>query len=154
MRTGSLRFDRGFTGVAVSPTVAAVVAMALVLSFAARVEATHEVDHRYVILGSVRDATGRPLARTVVRAVREKTGLAYEAETDGDGFYLVILHLHDEDVLDPLRVAVGRATLRVEARFNPLDPQTPRGTRVDFGGGVARERPEEFAAALARYVNK
>ncbi|MGH7628721.1 MAG: carboxypeptidase-like regulatory domain-containing protein [Gemmatimonadales bacterium] len=136
-----------------SPALAAA-AIALALSLATPVEATHAVDHRYVVLGTVRDATGRPLARTVVRVVREKTGLAYETETDGDGFYLVILHLHDEDVLEPLRVAVGRATFRVEARFNPLDPRTPRGTRVDFAGGAARERPEEFAAALERYVNK
>lgn len=129
-------------------------AVALTLSVAIPVEATHEVDHRYVVLGYVRDAAGRPLARAVVRVVREKTGLAYEAETDGDGFYLVILHLHDEDVLEALGVGVGRATLRVEARFNPLDSRTPRGTNVDFHGGVARERPETFAAALERYVNR
>ena len=138
----------------VSSALAAAATMALALSLATPVEATHAVDHRYVILGTVRDATGRPLARTSVQVVREKTGLAYKAESDGDGFYLVILHLHDEDVLEPLRVAVGRATLRVEARFNPLDPRTPRGTRVDFAGSVGRERPEEFAAALERYVNK
>jgi hypothetical protein len=66
----------------------------------------------------------------------------------------VVLHLHDEDVLEPLRVAVGRATLRIEARFNPLDPRTPRGTRVDVGDSVARERPEEFAATLGRYLRK
>lgn len=137
-----------------SARLAAVAAAALALSLATPVEATHEVNHRYVILGYVRDAAGRPLARIVVRIVREKTGLAYEAETDGDGFYLVILHLHDEDALEPLWVAVGRAALRVEARFDPLDPRTPRGTSVTFTGGVARERPDEFAAALARYVGK
>lgn len=140
-----------------SPALAAVAAtaVALTLLLATAVEATHEVDHRYVVLGYVRDAAGRPLAWTVVRVVREKTGLAHEARTDSDGFYLVILHLHDEDVLEPLRVAVTRATtLRVAARFNSRDPRTPRGTRVDFTNGVARERSEEFAAALERYVRK
>ncbi|MBI4636668.1 MAG: carboxypeptidase regulatory-like domain-containing protein [Candidatus Rokubacteria bacterium] len=130
------------------------VAALLAFTVATPVEATHEVDHRYVVLGHVRDATARPLAQPVVRVVREKTGLAYEARTDDDGFYLVIVHLHDEDVLEGLRVAVGRASLRVEARFNPLDQRTPRGTTVDFINGVARERPEEFPAALERYVNK
>ncbi|HXK34457.1 MAG TPA: carboxypeptidase-like regulatory domain-containing protein [Dehalococcoidia bacterium] len=128
--------------------------MVFALAPAVPVVATHAVDHRYVVLGTVRDARGRPLTRAVVRVVREKTGLAYEAETDDEGFYLVILHLHDEDVLEPLRVIVRQATSRIEARFNPLDPRTPRGTRVDFGDGVARERPEEFAATLERYVSK
>lgn len=128
--------------------------MVFALALAVPVAATHVVDHRYVVLGIVRDATGRPLTRAAVRVVREKTGLAYEAETDGEGFYLVILHLHDEDVLEPLRVTVKGATLRIEAQFNPLDPRTPRGTRVDFGDGVARERREEFAATLERYVSK
>lgn len=139
-----------------SPALATVAAsvVALTLSLATAVEATHEVNHRYVVLGDVRDATGHPLARTVVRVVREKTGLAHEARTDSDGFYLVILHLHDEDVLEPLRVTAGRATLRVEARFSPLDPRTPRGTKVDVIDGVARERQEEFAAALERYMRK
>jgi hypothetical protein len=119
------------------------------------VEATHEVDHRYVVLGYVRDAAGRPVAGAVVRVVRQKTGLALEAETDAEGFYLVIVHLHDEDLLQVLRVAVGpRTTLRLEARFNPFDRRTPRGTRVDFTDGVARERPEDFATALERYVRK
>ena len=139
-----------------SPALAAVAAaaVALALSLATAVEATHKVDHRYVVLGYVRDATGPPVARTIVRVVREKTGLAYEDRTGGDGFYLVIVHLHDEDVLEPLRITAGRATLRVEARFDPLDPRTPRGTSVDVIDGVARERPEEFAAALERYMRK
>ncbi len=129
-------------------------AAALWLWVAIPVEATHEVSHRYVVLGYIRDASGQPVARTIVRVVREKTGLAYEARTDRDGFYVVIVHLHDEDVLEPLRVTAGRATLCVEARFNPLDPRTPRGTSVDIVDGVARERPEEFAAALEQYVRK
>lgn len=137
-----------------NPALAAAAAAALALSLATPVEATHEVDHRYVVLGYVRDAAGRPLVRTVVRVVREKTGLVHETRTDRTGFYLVIVHLHDEDVLEPLRVAVGRAALRVEARFNPHDPRTPRGTSVDATDGVARERSEEFAAALERYVRK
>lgn len=128
--------------------------MVFALAPAVPVAATHVVDHRYVVLGIVRDASGRPVTRAVVRVVREKTGLAYEAKTDGAGFYLVILHLHDEDVLEPLRVTVKRTTLRIEARFNPLDPRALRGTRVDFSDGGARERPEEFAATLERSVSK
>ena len=125
------------------------------LVLAPAVEAIHQVDHRYVILGSVRDAAGRPMTGRFVRVVRQKTGLTLQAETDADGFYLVIVHLHDEDLLDTLWVAVGpRAALRLKAHFNPFDARKPRGTRVDFIDGVPRERPEEFASALARYVGQ
>lgn len=127
--------------------------MALVLPVATS-EATHAVDHRYVVLGIVRDANGLPVARAAVRVVREETGLVYEAETDGEGFYVVILHLHDENVLEPVRVIVRQAALRIQARFNPLDPRTPRGTRVDVSGGMAQERPGEFATTLERYLSR
>lgn len=139
---------------AVHGVVAAVVAVAFGLWTVVPAEATYEVDHRYVVLGYVRDAAGQAVARTIVRVVREKTGLAHEVNTEADGFYLVIVHLHDEDVLEPLRITAGRATLRIQARFNARDPRTPRGTSVDIVAGVARERPEEFAAELARYVGK
>lgn len=135
--------------------VAVVTAATLALVLAPTAQAIHQVDHRYVVLGYVRDATGRPVAGRVVRVVRQKTGLALEAETDADGFYVVIAHLHDEDLLDRLWVAVGpRVALWLEARFNPFDSRTPRGTRVDFTDGVPREQPDQFAAALERYVSK
>lgn len=73
--------------------------MAALLLLAAPSEATHQVDHRYLVLGYVRDATRGPVARATVRVVREKTGLAYETETNAEGFYLVTVHLHDEDLL-------------------------------------------------------
>ena len=137
----------------IAALVAAAATPALVLPPA--VEAIHQVDHRYVILGYVRDATGRPLPGKVVRVIRQKTGLILEGETDADGFYVVIVHLHDEDMLQALLVSVGpRVTVRLEARFNLFDSRTPRGTRVDFTDGVPRERSEEFATALERYVTK
>lgn len=116
--------------------------------------ATHEVDHRYVVLGYFRDGDGRPVPRRPVQLVRERTGLAYRVETNAEGFYALIVHLHDEDVLDPLQIAASGAQIRIEARFNPLSPQQPRGTRVDFAGGQARERQEMFAETLAEYLRR
>lgn len=112
------------------------------------------VDHRYVVLGYVRDEGGRPLLGNRVRVERLKTGLSYRAETDAWGFYLVVVHLHDEDVGDLLQITVGRATVRIRARFDPGDARTPRGTQIDFRDGRAQERPEMFVETLPDYLRR
>jgi hypothetical protein len=117
-------------------------------------EATHAVDHRYVVLGYVRDEAGRGVTGTPVRVVREKTGLISRAETDTEGFYVAIVHLHDEDVLDALRASAGRVAIRVDARFNPLDAVTPRGTRIDFNPREAIEDQASFLKILDRYLKQ
>lgn len=114
--------------------------------------ATHAIDHRYVILGYVRGARGAPISGQQVHVFREKTGLAFRAQIGGQGFYLVIVHLHDEDVLDRLRLTTGRATILVEARFNPLGPTAVRGTRVDVAGATAVERQPLFVETLDTYL--
>lgn len=128
-------------------------AVALV-AFGGSAEATHEVDHRYVVLGYVRDGAGRPSAGVTVRGVREKTGLVYFAETDAEGFYVAIVHLHGEDVGEALRITAGEAGLRVQARFDPGDRRSHRGTRVDFAGTRVWERSAEFAYSLAEFLKR
>lgn len=127
-------------------------AAAALLSLPAETSATHTVDHRYVVLGYVRDPAGRPIPGAAVRVVREKSGLAHDGETDVDGFYLVIVHLHDKDLLDPLVITAGPRALRVQARFDPLNARSHRGTRVDFIGGEGWERQEDFAHTLDGYL--
>jgi hypothetical protein len=78
----------------------------------------------------------------------------YRGRTDTDGFYVVIAHLHDEDLLDPLQVTAGRTTVRIEARFNPLNVRTERGTRIDFASNRAVEQPEMFAQTLDEYLKR
>ena len=130
------------------------VPLATLLSAGTPAEATHEVTHRYVVLGYVRDAARRPIAGITVEVVREKTGLSYLAETDAEGFYVGVVHLHDEDLLDVLRVTAGRATIRIQARFTPLNSRSHRGTRVDFTGGSAVERQEIFAGTVNDYLKR
>ncbi len=115
-------------------------------------EAAHAVDHRYVVLGYVRDREGRPVPRTPVLLVREKTGLPYHVETDARGFFVLIVHLHDEDLRDALHIVTEWAGAHIEARFNPLNPERPRGTRVDFAGAQVRERQEMFEETLREYL--
>lgn len=127
---------------------------AALLALTSVAEATHEVNHRYGVLGYVRDGAGRPVSGSQVRVTREKTGLVYRGRTDADGFYVVIAHLHDEDLLDPLQVTAGRTTVRIEARFNPLNVRTERGTRIDFASNRAVEQPEMFAQTLDEYLKR
>lgn len=88
------------------------VALATLFSLAAPAEATHDVTHRYVVLGYVRDGARRPISGNAVEVVREKTGLSYLADADPDGFYVVVVHLHGEHLLDVLRVTAVRVTIR------------------------------------------
>lgn len=117
-------------------------------------EATHEVDHRYLVLGYVRDGAGRPISRIPVRVVRRETEFAYQTETDAAGFYLVVVHLHDEDEGDSLEITAGPAAIRIRARFDPQDTKSHRGTRIDFRGSQTEERQELFAATLRDYLKQ
>ena len=117
-------------------------------------EATHQMDHRYLVLGYIHDGAGRPLPGIEVRGVRRKTGLAYQAETDAGGFYLLVFHLHDEDESDSLEITAGPAAIRIRARFDPRDRKSHRGTRVDFRGGRAQERPESFVETVREYLKQ
>lgn len=128
------------------------VVVVTLLLVASAVEAIHEVDHRYVVLGYVRDEAGAVVVGSPVEVVREKTGSSARAETDEEGFYLAIVHLHNEDLGDTLRVAAGAGTIEIQARFDPRDVTTHRGTRVDFRGRRAVERQEMFLETLRAFL--
>lgn len=113
---------------------------------------THEISHRYVVLGYVKDAKDRPLPGVTVEVIREKTGLSYTAETDREGFYVIVVHLHDEDVGDRLRVTAGKVAAAVIARFDLKNQTAERGTRLDFLGKKAAERVSWFAGSLKRFL--
>lgn len=113
---------------------------------------THEVSHRYVVLGYVKDASNRPLSGVKVELVREKTGLSHLAETDREGFYIIIVHLHDEDAGDRLSVTAGKVAATVVARFDPKNQTEERGTRLDFLGAKTVERSSWFAGSLKRFL--
>ncbi len=114
--------------------------------------AEHEPDHRYVVIGYVRDGSGKPAGKVEVRAIREKTGAEQRARTDVDGFFLLVVHLHTEDLGDALRVTANGASLRISAKFDPRDVTSHRGTRVDFSGSQAHECQDLFSETLRRYL--
>lgn len=124
------------------------------LALAAAAAAEHEVYYRYVVLGYVKDVKGAPLAGVRVELVREKTGFSYLAETDAQGFYLVIARLGNESLGERLRVTAGARGATITARFDPGDHRTERGTRLDFLAGKPVERRSWFAATLKRFLGR
>ncbi|MGH7266981.1 MAG: carboxypeptidase-like regulatory domain-containing protein [Candidatus Rokuibacteriota bacterium] len=125
---------------------------ALLLAGAAA--ATHAPDHRFVVLGVVTDADGRPLAGVPVVVTRLRTGLPYRTKTERDGFYLVVVHLHDEDEGDRLAVSANGVTGELVARYDVRDKRVERGTRVDVRGGQVVEDRRAFAETLRAYLNR
>ena len=96
-------------------------------------QAMHEVNHRLTIYGSVRDAQGKPVtdARVIISATRLGEGAT--AFTDYQGKYESTLHVHDQDLGEPIDVSMGDETKRIAAQFNPQDTTTERRMEVNFG---------------------
>jgi hypothetical protein len=116
------------------------------------VAAEHTVYYRYVVLGFVRDAQGKPLTERPVEVIRDKTGLTYSGRSDGAGFFVLVVRLGDESAGETLTLRIGSATTRITARFDPANHTDDRGTRVDLEGSRWVERTTAFRPTLARYV--
>lgn len=114
--------------------------------------AEHEVYYRYVVLGYVKDARGKPVRGRAVEVIRDKTQFSYLGETDPRGFFVVVTRLGDESNGESLTLRVANATTRVVARFDPANHTDNRGTRVDLEGAKFVERPAWFASSLAQYL--
>jgi Carboxypeptidase regulatory-like domain len=117
-------------------------------------DATHLPDHRFLVLGFVTDGEGRPIAGAKVIVTRLKTGLEYPTTTERDGFYLVVLHLHDEDEGERLSFDARGTKGEVRARFDKRDKKVERGTRVDVRADRLMENRPAFAETLRAYLNR
>ena len=117
-------------------------------------DATHLPDHRFVVLGFVTDGAGRPVAGARVVVTRLKTDLEYPTTTERDGFYLVILHLHDEDEGERLGFDGKSVRGEVRARFDARDKKVERGTRVDVRSDRLVENRSAFAETLRSYLSR
>lgn len=131
--------------------------LALILTLAVLswpAEATHLPDHRFLVLGFVTDAEGRPVAGARVVVTRLKTGLEHPTTTERDGFFLVVLHLHDEDEGERLGVDLRGVKGEVRARFDTRDKKVERGTRVDVRANRLVENRGAFAETLRAYLSR
>ncbi len=120
--------------------------------FASPARSEHEIYYRYVVLGYLEDAPGKPRPGVSVQLTREKTGFSYAGTTDASGLYVLVARLGDESVGERLQLRAGSDTVTITARFDPTDHLRDRGTRVDFVGGRPVEKPAAFAATLRRFL--
>jgi hypothetical protein len=116
--------------------------------------ATHLPDHRFLVLGFVTDGEGRPIAGAKVVVIRLKTGLEHPTTTERDGFYLVILHLHDENEGEQLGLDARGVKGEVRVRFDARDTKVERGTRVDVRADRLVENRPAFAETLRTYLSR
>jgi hypothetical protein len=112
----------------------------------------HEIYYRFIVLGYLEDAPGKPRSDVSVQLTREKTGFSYMGTTDASGLYVLVARLGDESVGERLHLRAGADSVTITARFDPADHLRERGTRVDFVGGRPVERPAAFASTLRRFL--
>ena len=95
--------------------------------------ALHEVDHRFTVKGRMCGDDGEGIGAAVVSVKNTRADISGNGKTDSDGFYKVVLHLHNENQGDPLVVQSGgfEATGRVE--LDPNDPKTERMVSINLG---------------------
>jgi len=133
-------------------TARAAILLLGLLGLAGPARATHEPDHRFIVIGLVTDGGGRGLPDIPVVVTRLETGLAYRTRTERDGLYLAVIHLHDEDEGDRLTVSANGVTAEIVARFAMRDRRSERGTRLDVRGRAAVEDRRAFAETLRDYL--
>lgn len=113
--------------------VLAVVLFLWTIFLASVLYALHEVDHRFTVEGRICGEEGKGLEAVVVSVKNTRANISGNGKTDSDGFYKVVLHLHNENQGDPLVVQSEQfeATGRVD--LDPNDPTTERIVTVNLG---------------------
>ncbi|MFQ5580091.1 MAG: hypothetical protein ACE5FZ_05715 [Nitrospiria bacterium] len=122
--------QRGF---AYSGYIVIILFLSFFVGFPDIIHATHEEDHRFTIIGYVRDGKGSPLSDALV-LLEHKGGVKKETHTDTHGYYEVMFHLHNDNLGDEILVAVGDVVKKVSVQFDPDDRVTVRRSALtDFG---------------------
>jgi hypothetical protein len=86
------------------------------------------------VYGYVRDAQGHTAQDIKVMVVDNRIGEGSTAFTDRNGYYEVLLHLHDANQGDEITITTPNETKTINANFDPEDHTTERKVQVDFGG--------------------
>jgi hypothetical protein len=104
--------------------------------FIAPVLATHEIDHRFTVHGTVRDGRSFPgtlLAGKEVMIRDSKTGqVLLQGVTNQQGQFSLVLHIHNEDRGMLITIQSEGAEKSLELQFDPADNTTERQAHVDL----------------------
>ena len=109
-----------------------ILAFFFLLSLEKSALATHETDHRYTVFGVIRNASGVPQSGIRVMVTDTLSGEGNTVFTDENGRYEVLLHLHNNNLGDEIRIVAGKNSKTTRALFNPDDKQTERKSEVNF----------------------
>jgi hypothetical protein len=105
-------------------------------SFAPSVLATHEVDHRFTVHGTVRDGRSFPGTLLVGKEVvirDSKTGqILQQGLTNQQGQFIIVLHVHNEDRGRSLTIQSEGIAKTFELQFDPDDRATERQMHLDL----------------------
>ena len=102
--------------------------------------AMHEADHRFTVDGYVCGPDGKPIPEAPVLVKDTRVSVGATVYTDANGYYKTILHLHNDNVGDPLLIEAGKERQERKIEFDPKDTETERTLRVHFGAGCIQER--------------
>lgn len=98
--------------------------------------ATHEVDHRFTVHGTVRDGRSFPgtlLAGKEVSIRDSKTGqILQQGVTNQQGQFTLILHVHNEDQGRSLTIQSEGVEKTFVLQFEPEDRATERQKHIDL----------------------
>ncbi len=106
--------------------------MFMVAFLATTANATHEVDHRFSVVGAVTYEDETPIPREKVAVLGADEAELISVRTDEKGLYRIVLHLHDPDLGKVFDLRVRDQTKKVRVHFTPGDKSTERGARIDF----------------------
>jgi len=116
--------------------------------------AMHEVDHRFTVEGHVCGTDGLAVAdhQVVVKDTRVSVGAT--VFTDSRGYYKATLHLHNDNLGDPVLVTARDEQKDTKVQFDPKDVRTERKVTVNFGTGCVFDAEGEsrwvyYGAGLA-----
>lgn len=97
--------------------------------------AMHEVDHRFTIEGHVCGADKRPVSDTKVIVKDTRVSVGTAVFTDASGYYKATLHLHNDNLGDPILVAALEQEQTTKAQFDPKNVKDERRVVVNIGAG-------------------
>jgi LPXTG-motif cell wall-anchored protein len=116
-----------------------VLSLLFFLGLAGTLFAMHEVDHRFTVLGYVRDGQGEGKSGIVV-TLEHKGGVKQQETTNSSGYYQSVFHLHDGNLGDEIIVTAGAEVKRIVTVFDVDDKHSVREGRLDFGA-KAKDEP-------------